>query len=108
MMRFRSRQQCNLAHAARLRVPKETSLRPRLPDHTNATQGGLRWRVTLDVVINKDRDRTRWGNGPNNLAILRHMALNVIPKEPSKVSLRGKFKRAGCVDAYLATLLALF
>jgi predicted transposase YbfD/YdcC len=66
----------------------------------------LHWR--LDVVMNEDQDRTRLGNGPNNLAILRHMALNVIQKEPSKGSLRGKFKRAGWDDAYLATLLALF
>jgi predicted transposase YbfD/YdcC len=66
----------------------------------------LHWR--LDVVMNDDQDRTRLGNGPNNLAILRHMALNVMQKEPSKGSLRGKFKRAGWDDAYLATLLALF
>src|ERR1039458_7797644 len=58
----------------------------------------LHWR--LDVVMNEDQDRTRLGNGPNNLAILRHMALNVIQKEPSKGSLRGKFKRAGWDDAY--------
>jgi predicted transposase YbfD/YdcC len=66
----------------------------------------LHWR--LDVVMNEDQNRTRLGNGPNNLAILRHMALNVVQKEPSKGSLRGKFKRAGWDDAYLATLLALF
>jgi predicted transposase YbfD/YdcC len=66
----------------------------------------LHWR--LDVVMNEDQDRTRLGNGPNNLAVLRHMALNVMQKEPSKGSLRGKFKRAGWDDAYLATLLALF
>ena len=33
----------------------------------------LHWR--LDVVMNEDQDRTRLGNGPNNLAVLRHMAL---------------------------------
>jgi predicted transposase YbfD/YdcC len=66
----------------------------------------LHWR--LDVVMNEDQNRTRLGNGPNNLAILRHMELNVVQKEPSKRSLRGKFKRAGWDDAYLATLLALF
>jgi hypothetical protein len=49
-----------------------------------------------------------WAMAQITSPFLRHMALNVIQKEPSKVSLRGKFKRAGCDDAYLATLLALF
>jgi predicted transposase YbfD/YdcC len=66
----------------------------------------LHWR--LDVVMNEDQDRTRLGHGPNNLAILRHMALNVMQKDPTKGSLRGKFKRAGWDDAYLTKLLALF
>jgi predicted transposase YbfD/YdcC len=66
----------------------------------------LHWR--LDVVMNEDQDRTRLGNGPHNLAVLRHMALNAIQKEGSKGSLRGKFKRAGWDDADLTSLLALF
>jgi predicted transposase YbfD/YdcC len=66
----------------------------------------LHWR--LDVVMNEDQHRSRLGNGPNNLAILRHMALNVMQKDPAKGSLRGKFKRAGWDDAYLTKLLALF
>ena len=66
----------------------------------------LHWR--LDVVMNEDQDRTRLGNGPHNLAVLRHMALNAMQKEGSKGSLRGKFKRAGWDDAYLTSLLALF
>ena len=66
----------------------------------------LHWR--LDVVMNEDQDRTRLGHGPNNLAVLRHMALNLMQKETSKGSLRGKFKRAGWDDTYLAKLLALF
>src|SRR5208283_2826845 len=40
----------------------------------------LHWR--LDVVMNEDQDRSRLGNGPNNLAVLRHMALNVMQKDP--------------------------
>jgi len=66
----------------------------------------LHWR--LDVVMNEDQDRTRLGNGPQNLAVLRHMAINVMQKDPTKGSLRGKFKRAGWDDAYLTSLLALF
>ena len=66
----------------------------------------LHWR--LDVVMNEDQDRSRMDNGPHNLAVLRHMALNVMQKDTSKGSLRGKFKRAGWDDTYLARLLALF
>jgi predicted transposase YbfD/YdcC len=69
-------------------------------------ENALHWR--LDVVMNEDQDRTRMGHGPNNLAVLRHMALNVMQKDGSKDSLRGKFQRAGWDNAYLARLLGLF
>ena len=66
----------------------------------------LHWR--LDVVMNEDGDRTRRDNGPHNIAVLRHMALNAMQKEGSKGSLRGKFKRAGWNNAFLKSLLAAF
>jgi predicted transposase YbfD/YdcC len=66
----------------------------------------LHWR--LDVVMNEDQDRTRLGHGPDNLAVLRHMALNAMQKEGSKGSLRGKFKRAGWDDDFLIRLLTMF
>ena len=42
----------------------------------------LHWR--LDVVMNEDQDRTRLDNGPENLAVLRHMALNAMQKDAAK------------------------
>jgi predicted transposase YbfD/YdcC len=66
----------------------------------------LHWR--LDVVMNEDQDRTRLGHGPENLAVLRHIALNLMQKEPSKGSLRGKIKRAAWDDNFLTQLLTLF
>ena len=66
----------------------------------------LHWR--LYVVMNEDQDRTRLDNAPQNLAMLRHMAINVMQKDASKGSLRGKFKRAGWNDRYMSSLLALF
>jgi len=84
-----------------------------LPDRLNEVarshwgiENQLHWR--LDVVMNEDGDRTRLGHGPETLAVLRHMALNVIQAEPSKGSSRGKLKRAGWDDAYLVRLLKLF
>jgi predicted transposase YbfD/YdcC len=66
----------------------------------------LHWR--LDVVMNEDQQRNRLDNGPNNLTVLRHMALNVMQKDTTKGSLRGRIKRAGWDDRYLKNLLALF
>jgi hypothetical protein len=45
--------------------------------------------------MNEDQDRTRLGNGPQNPAIMRHMALNAMQREGSKGSLRGKIAQAG-------------
>ena len=64
----------------------------------------LHW--VLDVVMNEDQARNRLDNGPKNLAVLRHMALNLMRKENSKGSLRGKFKRAAWRDDFLAKLIA--
>jgi predicted transposase YbfD/YdcC len=69
-------------------------------------ENNLHW--CLDVVMNEDQDRTRMGHGPENLAVLRHMAINAMQKEGSKGSLRGKFKRAGWDHDYLYRLLELF
>jgi predicted transposase YbfD/YdcC len=66
----------------------------------------LHWR--LDVVMNEDQARNRLANGPHNLAVLRHMALNVMQQDASKGSFRGKLKRAGWDDTNLSRLLALF
>jgi hypothetical protein len=66
----------------------------------------LHWR--LDVVMNEDKDRTRIGQGPENLAVLRHMVLNAMQKEGSKGSIRGNIKRARWDDNFLSHLLSLF
>ncbi len=75
-----------------------------------AAIGGVENRLhwCLDVVMNEDAARNRMDNGPHNLAVLRHMALNVMRKEESKTSLRGKFKKAAWNEDYLVKLLALF
>jgi predicted transposase YbfD/YdcC len=64
----------------------------------------LHW--VLNVVMNEDQARSRMDNSLYNLAILRHMALNLMHKDRSKVSLRGKFNLAGWKDDFLANLLA--
>jgi predicted transposase YbfD/YdcC len=41
----------------------------------------LHW--VLDVVFNEDRNRTRKDNAPENLAILRKLALNLVRSHPA-------------------------
>jgi predicted transposase YbfD/YdcC len=69
-----------------------------------AVENSLHW--TLDVTMNEDQARNRLDNGPNNLAVLRHMALNILNTQKSKISNRRKIKRAGWSNASLASLLA--
>jgi len=47
------------------------------------------------------------GNSPHSLAVLRHMAMNLVQKDSAMLSLRGKLKPAGWDNADLAHLLAL-
>ena len=69
-------------------------------------ENGLHW--VLEVVMNEDQARNRKDHGPENLALLRHLAINLAKLEPSKGSMRGKLKRAGWDDAFLAQLLTHF
>ena len=69
-------------------------------------ENSLHW--VLDVIMNEDQARNRLDNGPNNLAVLRHMALNILNAKKSKISNRRKIKRAGWNNAFLADLLAQF
>lgn len=66
----------------------------------------LHW--MLDVVFNEDQARNRKDNCAENLALMRKLALNLARLEPSKGSMRGKLKRAGWDNNYLAVLLSQF
>jgi len=63
----------------------------------------LHW--VLDVIFDEDRARNRKGNGPENLAIIRKLALNLLRTHPDKASIRRKIKRAGWDDAFLLSML---
>jgi predicted transposase YbfD/YdcC len=64
----------------------------------------LHW--VLNTVMNEDQARCRDDNTAYNLAILRHMALNLMQQDRSGVSLRSKFYLAGWKDEFLAKILA--
>lgn len=63
----------------------------------------LHW--VLDVVFDEDANRSRKDNAPENLAILRRLALNIIRCHPERISLRQKVKRAGWDDVFLHGIL---
>ena len=63
----------------------------------------LHW--PLDVVFQEDLSRTRKDNAPQNLATLRHLALNILRAHPKKSSLDLKRRRAGWDDAFLLELM---
>jgi predicted transposase YbfD/YdcC len=69
-------------------------------------ENGLHW--VLDVTMNEDQATNRRDNGPQNLALLRRLALTLTKLEPSKGSIKGKLKRAGWDNAFLLQLLAQF
>ena len=64
----------------------------------------LHW--VLDVVFDEDRARNRKDNGPENLAILRKLALNLLRTHPDKASIRRKVKRAAWDDQFLLSIIA--
>lgn len=63
----------------------------------------LHW--VLDVGLLEDSARSRKDNAPQNLALLRKLALNTLRQHPDKGSIKGKIKRAGWDDDFLISLL---
>ena len=59
----------------------------------------------LDVSMNENQACNRLGHGPENLAVLRHLALNLLRKEPSKGSLPKKLRRAALSEVFLLKVL---
>ena len=59
----------------------------------------------LDVTFDEDRSRVRTGNAPQNFAVLRHIALNLLRQEPSKGSINTKRFRAALDERYLLKVL---
>ncbi len=67
----------------------------------------LHW--TLDMTFNEDYSRVKIGNAAENLAMIRHTALNLLriakPKFKKDVSLKALRKMAGWDDDTLSVIL---
>ena len=70
-----------------------------------AIENSLHW--ILDVVFNEDQSRIRRGHGPENMAVIRHLALNLLQQDKTtKAGMQTKRLKAGWDHKYLANLLA--
>ncbi len=69
-------------------------------------ENSLHW--VLDVSFHEDASRIRKDNSPENMAMLRHFALNLLSRDKSsKFSMRAKRNKAAWDLAYLNHLLSL-
>ena len=64
----------------------------------------LHW--VLDVIFDEDQSRLRTGFAAENMAIVRHMALNLMRTTKTRSSLKVRRKKAGWNTRYLADVLA--
>jgi hypothetical protein len=60
----------------------------------------------LDVAFREDDSRLRKGHGPENFAVLRHIALNLLKREGSRLGVKAKRLNSGWDNAFLDNVLA--
>jgi len=71
-----------------------------------AVENNLHW--VLDMAFDEDSNRTRQGDSASNLAVIRHIALNLIKKEKtSKVGIKTKRLKAGWSNDYLLKVIGV-
>jgi predicted transposase YbfD/YdcC len=66
-------------------------------------ENALHW--TLDVTFSDDQSRLRKGHGAVNMAIVRHVAINLVRKLQDKRSIKSRRKNAAWNTDYLAKIL---
>jgi hypothetical protein len=59
------------------------------------------------MTFNEDQSRIRKGHGPDNFALLRRFAMNILSLDTAKESTRKKRKRAAWDENYLLKLYKL-
>jgi predicted transposase YbfD/YdcC len=69
--------------------------------------GGVETRLhwVLDVIFREDLARFRTGDGPQNMAVIRHTTLHLLSRARPTISLKNRRKRAGRNVDYLETII---
>ena len=69
-----------------------------------AIENSLHW--VLDVAFREDDSRIRRDNGAQNLAVIRHVALNIARQDKTtKLGIKSRLKKCNYDNDYLASLL---
>lgn len=68
-----------------------------------AIENKLHWQ--LDFTFREDDSRVIKSNGPANLHLIRKWALHLLKKDPQKISIKRKRKKAARSNDYLKEVL---
>lgn len=82
--------------------PKAQDLLRAIRSHWSI-ENSLHW--TLDMTFREDESRIRKRNAPENMAVIRHVVLNMLRQADQNISIRRRKKKAGWSDEYLENAL---
>ena len=86
-------------------APNADRLLQAIRDHWGI-ENSVHW--VLDVAFNEDRSRVRKDHAPENLAVIRRIALNLLRKEKSaKGGLQAKRLQCGWDENYFFKVLSI-
>ena len=85
-------------------LPADAALLQRVSRGHWGIENRLHW--VLDLAFQEDSSRVRADHAPENLAIIRHIALNLLRRDPSRrVGLKNARFKAALNDSYLRSIL---
>jgi predicted transposase YbfD/YdcC len=85
-------------------LPADAALLQRVVRAHWGVENRLHW--ALDVAFREDDCRVRADHAPENLAIVRHLALNLLRRDPTRrIGLKNARFKAALDDAYLRSIL---
>ena len=66
-------------------------------------ENSVHW--VLDIGFREDESRIRTGHAPENMAVLRHIALNLLRNDDTPLGIKNKRLKAGWNADYLTHIL---
>ena len=85
-------------------LPADAALLQRVIRSHWSIENRLHW--VLDLAFHEDSSRVRADHAPENLAIIRHLALNLLRRDPTRrIGLKNARFKAALNDAYLRSIL---